>query len=214
MWAPMSLVLGFASFLTATPGSEAFQWTSTLQDNAYVAACVNKTTNLQWSFTRDNGETVHSIRWYFHGESPEKLIAVHTANYFFVVPEFSERVQFLNNGGLVMSQLSVNDSGKYSVQISVSNHTNVVADYTRAAHLEVSDGLRLVQERTAVLDPKTDSRHVTLKCGPIVNQSQQTPDVVWKVHDNTYIRSLRIMRSLKLVLCPGEAFQAYYCCQM
>ncbi|KAK7480613.1 hypothetical protein BaRGS_00028189, partial [Batillaria attramentaria] len=166
----MSLLLIVGLVLMTTPGSDAFRWTQTFEDNAYVAACVNGTTNLPWSFTKDTGETVESIHWYFHGENPEKLIALHSANYFFAVPEFSERVQFLDNGGLIMRQLSVEDSGKYSVQISVSDRQNVVSDHMRAAYLEVSDGVHVVQEQVAVLDPETGSRHVTLKCGPIVSQ--------------------------------------------
>lgn len=99
-------------------GSQPAQWTDSLPDGVLKYACANDSVTLAWNYSLSAGESLEDVQWFYEGRSHE-MIAVLTHGNFLPLPAFSHRVQYVSGAGITLTQVTVADSGNYSVEISV-----------------------------------------------------------------------------------------------
>ena len=95
------------------------------------------------------GESIENVEWFYEGRSSE-MIAVLTHGNFLALPAFADRVKLVQNAGLTVAGVGVEDSGNYSVQISGHDVRNF---FRRSATVVLQVGgwlvcFFLVQRRT------------------------------------------------------------------
>ena len=81
-------------------------------------ACANDSVTLACNYSLSAGESLEDVQWFYEGRSLE-MIAVLTHGNFLPLPAFSHRVQYVSGAGITLKQVTVADSGNYSVEISV-----------------------------------------------------------------------------------------------
>ena len=87
-----------------------------MPDNAVLHVCSGDNVTLQWLLTTGYPEDeIVDIQWFYEGLSHE-IMALVTNGQFVVLPSFSGRLQQLANAGLVLSHVTVSDSGNYSIE--------------------------------------------------------------------------------------------------
>nr|KAG5701400.1 hypothetical protein BaRGS_032732 [Batillaria attramentaria] len=128
------------------------------------------------------GEAVQDIKWNYQrkGNDKQQMVAVSAGGTFLPTQQFSGRVRHLATAGIVVREVSVSDSGNYSVQMDVKGVIGMVTGYSRSVYVDVADAFRLTQEPEAVYDVTTESWHVVLKCGAVDRNGQSNVDVLWR----------------------------------
>ena len=107
-------------------GVQPAHWTSTIQDGHQLFLCVGASITLPWQYQLAPGDVVIDIQWTYNGVSDE-LIAMVAQGHFVPLPAFAgNRVQPINNAGIVVNQATVSDTGNYTVAVqgydSSGNH--------------------------------------------------------------------------------------------
>ncbi|PVD18516.1 hypothetical protein C0Q70_21065 [Pomacea canaliculata] len=165
-----------------------FQWTSTLQDGTDLYSCVGDSIKLPWDYSVQDGEVVEDIKWYFKpGNDSRRVIAtVVEGNFLPLRTSFSDRIHPVLQAGLTLMFVTGQDSGEFSVSVSIVQGTSF-AVYNQTALLVVAEdplvygaeSLSARQERVAVYDNKTGQLHVQLSCGGYVIIGHPPLSVEW-----------------------------------
>lgn len=118
-----------------------FRWVSDLQDGADVYACLGEGVQFPWDYSVQDGEVVQDIKWYYYsGDSSRRgIAAVVEGDFFPLRTSFSDRIHHVPQAGLALSPLTTQDSGEFSVVVTVL-HGSSFASYNMSASLVVADG--------------------------------------------------------------------------
>ena len=110
-----------------------------LQDNAVLHVCSGDNATLQWLLrTGHADDEIVDIQWFYEGLSHE-MMALLAHGQFVVLPAFSGRLRQLANAGLVLSHVTVSDSGNYSIEaVGGDLNTQEISRLHRTVVLEVS----------------------------------------------------------------------------
>ena len=98
-------------------GLHSAHWTTSVRNGDAFYACQDSRITIPWQFATSQGDTINDIQWYFSGRS-EELIAVEASDAFVPLPAFATRLQQIDNAGLILSNVTVGDTGRYSVEVN------------------------------------------------------------------------------------------------
>ena len=98
-------------------GVESVRWISTIQDGDELSLCVGGNITLPWQYEVSPGDVISDVQWLYNGLS-EELIAMLSHGHFIVLPAFGgDRVEQVNNAGIVVNTAAVSDTGNYTVEV-------------------------------------------------------------------------------------------------
>lgn len=117
-------------------GLHCYQWTNTLPASAVKYVCTGSTAILPWTISLGPGEDIVDIRWLFRGRS-EEVVAMSNHGTFVALPAFSQKASNVPNAGIALRQVTVADTGNYSVEVTGRNSTGVQFTLHRYAILQV-----------------------------------------------------------------------------
>ena len=100
------------------PGYSCYRWSASLANRAVKYACAGDDVIFPWAVTLSPGETLLTVQWNYQGRSDE-ILAVFDSGLFVLSPAFSSRVSHVTSEGISLSDVSVGDSGRYSVLVTV-----------------------------------------------------------------------------------------------
>ncbi|PVD18278.1 hypothetical protein C0Q70_20827 [Pomacea canaliculata] len=184
-WLLKSLVIA-----VCVVGSNAVLWS---YSPGNITACQGDDVTIPWSFTSMPNETVISITWFVkfnvnvfqRNGGVRTLFASLTEGEFF--PHSRQHVQFVPSAGLRLQNVTVNDTGLYSVHVSTVDSADNVISYSLSADLNVaappvlSGGqLKARRHSAPVLDDVTGVEHVILECGHFIDRGEPPVTVTWR----------------------------------
>lgn len=164
----------------------AFLWSPQLSDGHAVSVCSGWDLVLPWNFTLSDGEDVSVIQWYYQGSSEEMVAMVNLHGQFIPMPAFAARVQFIPGAGLQLQNVSLSDSGNFTVEIVSHAGSGGFATQRLTVGVDVAEPplvdeglLKVTQERGAVYVNETGQWAVQLTCGRFSSLGHPPVDVVW-----------------------------------
>ena len=112
-------------------------WSEELRDGDPVYVCAGENLLLPWNVSESSEkEGIEDIQWFFHGRSQE-MIAMYADGNFLATASFSNRVQHVGQGGLLLKTVDVADTGNYSIEVSGYNDSGVFFSLRRTAVVRV-----------------------------------------------------------------------------
>ena len=87
-----------------------------------IYACEGEDVTIPWDFTLTAGEDIISIEWLFRGASQE-MVAMYSHATFIPLPAFSDRVQRVANGGLILHHVTTADAGNFTIEVNGKQNT-------------------------------------------------------------------------------------------
>ncbi|XP_025079714.1 uncharacterized protein LOC112555495 [Pomacea canaliculata] len=165
--------------------SSALVWSSSPEVKENITACAGDDVSIPWSFTTSPTETVIGITWFL-----ERHDGIRTILSSIIDGEFfslsRQHVQLVPNAGVRLQNVTVRDTGLYSVHVSTSDDAGHVTINNRSAAVEISappvlsDGQFLARRRAApARDDVTGTWHVVLECGQFTDRGQPPINVQW-----------------------------------
>ncbi|XP_070173633.1 ficolin-1-B-like [Littorina saxatilis] len=162
---------------TFLPVTTALQWTDSLTNNTVMTVCSASDIHLPWNFTLSRDERIEDIKWVYRAEDgSEELIAILAAGHFNPLPAFSGRVQWTGQGGVVVSQAGVAESGYYTVMVSTEDVPNHLLMFSKSVHVLVNGSAANCVDWLK-LDPRSGIRTVCISGDPITVYCDQTTDI-------------------------------------
>nr|KAG5688908.1 hypothetical protein BaRGS_009749 [Batillaria attramentaria] len=139
-----------------------------------------------------HGETIQDIRYNFRsGEREQELIGTYSADHFFAMPAFSQRVQYVDNGSLVLNHVTLGDSGKYTIEIVVRRAGSSFSDNIRTAYADVTaqlaGGATLVVDETKARLTLLEAENTDLKAlvKSLGNSAETLQNATGSLHNTT-----------------------------
>ncbi|KAK7474926.1 hypothetical protein BaRGS_00033813, partial [Batillaria attramentaria] len=102
--------------------STALEWTSSASfpNGTKMEACTGQKVTFPWTFNVTSSEKVVDIEWHYNAAvSTDSLLASYVYGNFLPVPTARQQVHFRPNAGLEISNVTVADSGVYSVFVFI-----------------------------------------------------------------------------------------------
>ena len=94
-----------------------FEWES-LPDPV-VFSCTGKLVTFPWRYKMDDEEDLVDIHWIFDGAFSSEMVATSAHERFLPARLYSQRVRHVLNSGLSLHDVTVGDSGNYTVEVNV-----------------------------------------------------------------------------------------------
>ncbi|XP_070182624.1 uncharacterized protein [Littorina saxatilis] len=200
----------------------ALQWTDSLTNNTVMTLCSASEIHLPWNFTLSRDERIEDIKWVYRAEDgSDELIAIFAAGHFNPMPAFTGRVQWTGQGGIVVSQAAVAESGNYTVVVSTGDATHLLVTFSKTIYVQVADPptaqsgeLHVLQEPDAVLDNRTGQWKVELTCGVLTSPGHPDVHVVWTTPDGHTVESSSEHNGTFRLLLPNPPSGGNYTCTL
>ncbi|XP_076444784.1 uncharacterized protein LOC143282840 isoform X2 [Babylonia areolata] len=162
------------------------QWENKPADVVY--ACAGSKVTLPWRFEVTKNEAVTGVSWIHDGALSSSLMASMVHDHFLATGDYSARVRHVQNGGLVVKDLVAEDTGNYSIEVSVVAE-GLFRSYQQTVTVQVGDGpmvkgdLRADQDPQARWDEASQEWNIRLTCGSFTFLGPPPVDVVWTTPD-------------------------------
>ncbi|XP_076445899.1 uncharacterized protein LOC143283539 [Babylonia areolata] len=202
------------------------EWKSSSQlpDNATLAVCEGQNVTLHWQYNHLQGQHLKTEEWHFveDGGSSDRLLAVRSQGQF--VPEAGTTVQleFMPNAGIRLVNVTVQDSGTYSVRVSFNEHGSIKT-YTQTAHVHVSangDGVVENGHLMATVRPgmtrdnRTQDLHLVLACSRINEPWRASAHIVWSTPQHVELQTSWWDDGVSYLLVPNPVTSGPYTCNL
>ncbi|KAK7094074.1 uncharacterized protein [Littorina saxatilis] len=159
--------------------SYCLDWSGSPKDNDVLSVCVGDDVTFPWDFLTAPNEGVKDIKWQYETNSTSKLIAFYSSGVFETSANYSKRVSYESNGSVTMTDVTMKDSGMYSISFETQDQ-NGVGRYQTYVALQVKD-IKLTEDRKvhvrqeggAKWDNTTSTFTLTLSCGTFQFTDQQ-----------------------------------------
>ncbi|XP_076450401.1 uncharacterized protein LOC143286648 [Babylonia areolata] len=200
--------------------AQALRWSSSSPNDGQVLyACAGGDVTLPWSYALDQGDVIVSTEWTFQGES-QQLVAASIHGNFFATPSFSGRVQLVPNAGLVLSHVTPEDSGNYSVAVTLHDGSGLIGiPSRRSVTLQVADDLMIAdhelqagQQAEAEYDNSTDQWHAVLTCGRFTYMGDPPLAVEWLTPEGKRLPSTLYSQGFFKLFLPNPVTEGNYTC--
>ncbi|KAK7089762.1 uncharacterized protein [Littorina saxatilis] len=200
----------------------ALQWTDSLTNNTVITVCSASDIQLPWNFTLSPDERIEDIKWIYRAEDgSEGLIAIFAAGHFKPMPAFTGRVQWTGQGGIVVSQAAIAESGNYTVMVSTDDATHPLVTFSKTIYVHVADPptaqsgeFHVLQEPDAVIDNTTGQWKVELTCGVLTSPGHPAVHVVWTTPDGHTVESSSEHNGTFRLLLPNPPSGGNYTCTL
>ncbi|KAK7460751.1 hypothetical protein BaRGS_00038829 [Batillaria attramentaria] len=121
---------------TFVQNSVAFQWRSTfdLASGHLIRACGVQDVSLPWEYYASNGEQIIDVEWNFDRTGPfpkHEVLASYVRGTFLTNSDLPHHVTFKPNAGIQLSNMTPEQSGRYSVVVHIEKY-GIVNTYTRS----------------------------------------------------------------------------------
>ncbi|KAK7105316.1 hypothetical protein V1264_016717 [Littorina saxatilis] len=128
----------FVLVLLAALNNHSFclDWNDSPQDNDVLSVCVGDDVTFPWDFQTAAYEDVKDVKWEYETNSTSKLIAFYSSGTFETSEMYAQRVSCESNGSLSMTDVTMKDSGMYTISVETQNQ-NGVGRYQRSVALRV-----------------------------------------------------------------------------
>nr|QBA18377.1 VIgL family fibrinogen-related protein 2 isoform 1 [Littorina littorea] len=208
------LAFGFCSVL------QAYKWTSTLEENMHVSACVDGNVSFPWSMvTEGKEEKILDIDWLFQAPGKENVSFATYVDDNFVTNK--DRFTFIPNAGLFLQGAQSRDAGRYYVIVSLHDPKCRLTSAQRMVTLTVADRPPATRDdalhvtlRDAVRDDVTEDWTLQLHCGLFVDFGHPPADVVWTTPSGE-VRNSSFQDNGTFVLSVSSPVQGgNYSCQL
>nr|QBA18389.1 VIgL family C1q-related protein 7 [Littorina littorea] len=160
-----------------------FEWT--FQPDTMVYSCTGKQVTLPWEFKTDDEESVLQISWIFGDVFDSVLVATVSFDTFVPTEAYLQRVHHVTNGGLYLRDVTMKDSGNYTVEVNTEKH-GTLSTSRHSVFLQVGDGLmtqgnelKVKQDPRALWDDSTAQWVIRLICGTFTFMGQPNIHVIW-----------------------------------
>ena len=91
-----------------------------LLDSSVIYACAGAELSLPWTASVNSPGTIDQVTW-IHQSKTRDMIAMAANGRFTPLRRFAGRVQQTTNAGILVDNLTMSDSGNYSVDVMVKN---------------------------------------------------------------------------------------------
>ncbi|XP_070207665.1 uncharacterized protein [Littorina saxatilis] len=159
--------------------SYCLDWRGSPKDNDVLSVCVGDDVTFPWDFLTAPNEDVKDIKWQYETNSTSKLIAFYSSGVFETSAYYSKRVSYESIGSVTMTDVTMKDSGMYSISVETQDQ-NGVGRYQTSVALQVKDSMltedrkvHVRQEGGAKWDNTTSTFTLTLSCGTFRFTDQQ-----------------------------------------
>ncbi|XP_070184639.1 uncharacterized protein [Littorina saxatilis] len=167
------------------PVLQAYRWSSTLEDNAHVSACVDGNVSFPWSMvTEGKEEKILDIDWLFQAPGKGNVSFATYVDGNFLTNK--DRFTFIPNAGLFLQGAQSHDAGRYYVIVSLHDPKCRLTSAQRMVTLTVADRPPATQDdalhvtlRDAVRDDVTKDWTLQIHCGLFVDFGHPRSDVAW-----------------------------------
>nr|AJA37897.1 C-type lectin [Littorina littorea] len=213
----------FVLVLLATSNihTHCLDWSGPLRDNAVLSVCVGDDVTLPWDFQTAENEVTEDIKWEYETNSTSKLIAFYSSERFMPTESYEQRVKCKSNGSLTMNDVTLKDSGMYSIRVEVQSQDGV-SRYQRSASLQVKDSaliedrkVHVQQEGDAVWDNATRTFTITLSCGTFrFTEDRPTFDVQWTAPTGGTLNSTKYSNGRFYLSLPSPVVGGTYTCRI
>ncbi|XP_025088819.1 fibrinogen C domain-containing protein 1-A-like [Pomacea canaliculata] len=204
---------------------DTLQWTSNIADRAVIQVCLNDSVTLPWNFTTDSGETIQSIEWYFQSPDEEAHLLAHTEDPDgrFVL-DTPTPVQLVDKAGLLLSRVTTNDTGRYSIVVNSVDIKGTVTPNTQSAQVDIevppstTNGQLQVQvvhrSMAQLIQGGTGEPQVQLSCGQFLSRGHPEADVVWTIPSGQEVSSTNYTNGFFLLTLHDPVMRGNYSCRL
>ncbi|KAK7446955.1 hypothetical protein BaRGS_00040234 [Batillaria attramentaria] len=219
----------------ATAAQDELQWTAGKVQN--LSKCVGMEARFPWNYSLPDGGHLVDLQWYFQPEGAveekPKIIAIQSAGTF--IPNVHEpfaphSMTFIENAGLKIDNVALNNSGRYYVKADVRVHETATSYISTGVFLEVHDGPALVsgEDRLKVSyevntssDANKNDSEVILKCGQFQTRGHPPASVTpskdtlnsTSFEDGYFILSLDSSAKAGNYTCSLDSHSSHNTCQ-
>ena len=99
--------------------------------------CDGDDVTIPWAYNLTAGEEIASVEWLFRGAS-EEIVAMYSHGAFIPLPAFSDRVQDMPNGGLILRHVTKGDAGNFTIEIVGKRNTVDLLSESRTVTLQIN----------------------------------------------------------------------------
>nr|KAG5709745.1 hypothetical protein BaRGS_027770 [Batillaria attramentaria] len=137
---------------------------------------------------------------------------------FFAAPSFTTHVEFIPNAGIRLHDVSVSDTGTYSVHVNLDVHGSIVREIQNA-EVKVSDQplttdgqLHVKMLPQAAYNISIQQFQVQLSCGDFLPEWMPKVSVLWKTPSNKTLPSTSMDNGRFLLSVPNPVVSGEYTC--
>nr|QBA18390.1 VIgL family C1q-related protein 6 isoform 3 [Littorina littorea] len=189
-------------------------------DGEMVYSCAGGQALFPWEAELGANEVIVHITWTFQGVFSTVTMATFSHHALFVSEDYEDRVQQVGITGIVLSKLTAQDTGNYSVELSAHNSSSFFFTTIRHATLQVGDKLMAVDHRVRASQLAEAQRDdvgrwsVALACGHFTHLTQPPFKVEWTAPSGDTVPSTRYEDGHFILVLSNPVKGGNYTCSL
>lgn len=209
------------SLWAALQSCEGAVWLAGPSDGSTLYVCAGDDLMVPWTYTLNSGDVLQRIDWYYYGGGVQELLATFPQGVFLPGPTFGDRVHSLSNAGVLLSHVTVGDSGTYSVRVTGHAVSGSSFGFNRSVNVHVADQLltydghlQLTESPVAVLDVASGEWTLELHCGQFLFSYPPPFDVEWITPQGATLHSSAFRDGHFVLHLPSPVTGGAYTCRV